>query len=241
MADDLGNFMKPSYGDYHRIRQSPGCHHRPGRQLFGCPAVWGFIFQTSNVDINEVKSHEITDNLWITGLLKIVEDSWIFAGWWLRMTSTQSPFAAQSNSLQSRAAWPLRVLLRGNLLSRHRHRCWHWHRLSWSQTQFDHVWPQWTCVPWLEDAWRCLKAVKTASVRHRRVSLSVSLSLSLSLSLPLPCQIQTCGHQTPHIRHGYSNSTATVSHVTFSALWNHVVSLCCSNERMLVGSVLGVV
>ena len=63
MADDLGNFMKPPYGDYHRIRQSPGCHHRPGRQLFGCPAVWGFIFQTSNVDINEAKSHQITDNL----------------------------------------------------------------------------------------------------------------------------------------------------------------------------------
>lgn len=91
------------------------------------------------------------------------------------------------------------------------------------------VWPQWTCVPWCSMASRCLKALKTASARHRRVSLSLSL----------PRQIQTCGHQTPHIRHGYSNSTATVYHVTFSALWNHVVSLCCSNERMLVGSVLG--
>ena len=56
------------------------------RQVFGCPAAWGcyctmgFIFQTSNVDNKEVKSHEITDEfgMYNSGLLKIVEDSWIF-------------------------------------------------------------------------------------------------------------------------------------------------------------------
>ena len=230
MADDLGNFMKPPYGDYHRIRQSPGCHHRPGRQLFGCPAVWGFIFQTSNVD----QWGEITDNLgcelpvcW--RLLKIL-------GYLRMMTSNDfdpesfcnpKQFVAKSCRLASASpsarqpsfAAPAPVLALASPL-----------------VEPNTVWPCLTTVNMCSMAWRCLKVPK--SIKHRQCAPPC---LSLSPSLPLPCQIQTCGHQTPHIRHGYSNSTATVSHVTFSALWNHVVSLCCSNERMLVGSVLGVV
>ena len=180
---------------------------------------------------NHMKSQIILDVNY-----RFVEDCWRFldiCGWWLQMTSTQSLFATQKqfvakscrlasaspSARQPSFAAPAPVLALASPL-----------------VEPNTVWPCLTTVNMCSMAWRCLKVPK--SIKHRQCAPPC---LSLSPSLPLPCQIQTCGHQTPHIRHGYSNSTATVSHVTFSALWNHVVSLCCSNERMLVGSVLGVV